>query len=356
MFTLKQSTRAAFAVATLATCLAAMTDLAHGQRRQRAARRPVNQVDPAVLDNATTFTRSVETVKVTGSQRCLPPQVAGDDDFKGNGPHVVIRVQFLVHANAVYRRVYMMARETGSIGGLIHDGDTKAEGWSGMQRVWTPPSGTTIVKLLGVSDKEYMVNETLHGHGKHYRRTKVGRMTIVGDTDGTDVGPRGWRTYVDVNYNYDLPVLVQKYSNPNFVRIQFPRTVTYHPPHTDGDRDFHGHGPRVNVEVYVTYTRRQVNFEISMHARETKSDWTTYAGRHSQVMYTAPAGKFIKALQGKQKWYRLISYVDNDHDIDSFNDPELGPIKIEGDSYQHDYPYIVFLNIQRSMLVELGDE
>jgi hypothetical protein len=356
MFTMNRSTRGVLAISTLAVCLAGMTDLAHAQR-QRVARRPETVTTVANPDSAATFTRQVVTAKITGTQRCLPPHVRGDDEFSGNWPRVEVRVQFLVHNNAVYRRVYMRAIESGrGPGGLIGGAPTEARGWSSMQRVWSPPAGQTIVQLMGVNEKTRLVNERFKGHGKHVRKTEVGTMKIVGDSKGFDAGGK---TRVDVEFDYNLPVVVQKYS-PKAVRVQFPRTVEYTPPHTKGDRDFKGHGPRVNIEVYVMHTRRQITFEVSMHARETKKDWTTASGRHSQVMYKAPAGKYIKAVHGKQKWYKLVSYVDTDHEVDRFNNPELGLIRVWGDTSSHiDAGYetrVIFENIQRSLLVELADE
>jgi hypothetical protein len=352
--------KAIVAVSTLAVCLAGLADLTHAQQqRRRAARRSESVTTVTNPGSVGRFTREVVTVKVRGTQRCLPPHVAGDDDFAGNGPYVRVRVQFLVHNNAVYRRLYMLAKETGStaggLGGIFGGGGTEAEGWSGMQHVWTPPAGKTIFKLLGISETSNLVSERLHGHGKHVRNTAVGRMEIYGDQKW---GEAGRRTYVDVDFNYDLPVMVQDYSS-NFVRVHLPRTVEYEPPHIEGDADFKGHGPRVNISVFLTRSARQLTFNISMHARETKSDWTTASGRYSKVIFTAPAGKVITGVQGKQNWGNVVHYTDTDHEVDTFNHPELGPIHVYGDTFLKDADYttrVIFANIQRSVLVELADE
>ena len=356
MFMMKQSTRRALAVSTVAVCLAVMTDLANAQRQRRSARRPesvTTVTDPA---SAGRFSREFVTVPVRGRTEWKPPHVKGDTDFSGNGPEVWVRVQFLVQNNAVYRRVFMAAVETRStLGATIGDNITTANGWSPMEKVWAPPAGKTVVELRGIGEKTDLLHEVLRGHRPHVRQTAVGRMQIFADRKGGDAGVY---TRVLVDFNYDLPVVLQTFTS-NYVDVHLPRTVDYYPPHIKGDRDFKGHGPSVNITVYLTHSTRQVNFVVFMKARETKSDWTTAAGYYTEVIYEAPAGKRIKAVRGKQKWENVVNYVDSDHEIDTFNDAELGLIHVSGDRRGNDagiFTKVVFSNIEHLVLVELENE
>jgi hypothetical protein len=101
---------------------------------------------------------------------------------------------------------------------------------------------------------------------------------------------------------------------------QFP----YSPPHTEGDEDFKGHGPAVNVRATARQSGNSVLIQLCMTARETRADWTTARGCMTpQVAYTAA---------GDERLVRIVSdvdtewrYVDTNHDVDrqSFPSGEL---------------------------------
>lgn len=359
MFSASQSTKAVVVGFTMVLSLAGMTDLANGQQRFRAVRRSPDATTVTNLDNATRFNRELVRVPVKGRSLVRPKLLKGDPDFAGNGPEVWLRVQFLVNNNSVYRRTFMQAVETHStLGATFGDNITTISGWSAMEKVWTPPAGQTIVKLMGVSEKTNLVHEVFKGHGPHVRQTAVGRMTIYADQKGGDQNYT--RTMVD--FDYELPVMVQN-SVSNFVKVHLPRTVDYRPPLVNGDGDFKGHGPWVTVTVYLTHSPRQVNFVLFMKARETQPDFTTTAGYYTKVIYKAPPGKRINAVLGKTKWENVVNYVDDDHEIDRFRDPELGPIQVWGDRRGKEiqssvlkFVRVLFSDIQREVLVRLEDE
>ncbi len=83
---------------------------------------------------------------------------------------------------------------------------------------------------------------------------------------------------------------------------------------------------------------------------------TGQCGPAGGKIYQAPAGKRIKAVSGKQEWKNVVNYVDTDHEIDTFNDAELGLIHVSGDSRGDDVTKVVFSNIEHFVLVELENE
>jgi hypothetical protein len=90
----------------------------------------------------------------------------------------------------------------------------------------------------------------------------------------------------------------------------------YLPPHTRGDREFNGNGPKVWCEVSIAPINNatQLQRRIWMKAEETKSDWTTAEGTEYFPIYTAEPGKQIKhILTGT---HDNIYYVDDDHLVD----------------------------------------
>lgn len=192
-----------------------------------------------------------------------------------------------------------------------------------------------------------------HQHVHAAGMQAVGRMKIWGDRDGSDAGIY---TRVMVDFDYDLRVVMRD-GTSNFALVQFPRTVSFTPRHTEGDREFNGHGPAVKVSVFLTKSPNQVVFNVYMKARETRSDWTTAEGYKSMTIYTAPPGRRIKRVIGKQRWDNVVSYVDDDHDWDTFYNKELGYISVKGDEFSDLdaglRTHVKFANIDHRVIVEL---
>jgi hypothetical protein len=104
------------------------------------------------------------------------------------------------------------------------------------------------------------------------------------------------------------------------------------PPHTRGDREFDGHGPRTNVNVNFYYDRNQVYFYIYMIAEETQSDWTTAVGYSGKIVaFTAPSGWHIKSVIGATSYNGIVKYTDTNNEPDIFQTP-LGQATCVGDT------------------------
>jgi hypothetical protein len=93
---------------------------------------------------------------------------------------------------------------------------------------------------------------------------------------------------------------------------------TYTPPHTRGDMEFNGNGPKVWCEVSIAPINNatQLQLRIWMKAEETRSDWTTAEGTSYDIIFTAEPGKQIKQIltATNDSYY----YIDDDHLPDEF--------------------------------------
>lgn len=104
------------------------------------------------------------------------------------------------------------------------------------------------------------------------------------------------------------------------------RTVNFVPPHTSGDADFAGHGPRVTVRTHVrddvwdrtaTTFSGTVHIDIFMQAVETTSDFTAATGNRTDLTYIAPLGFYVVITDTFRRTDE-VSYVDTDHSNDVF--------------------------------------
>ncbi len=270
-----------------------------------------------------------------------PPHVAGDAEFSGNGPSVYVKVKFTIRDNTLVYSVYFKARETKSDW-------TEASGWSSPRTVYRAPAGMRI-DSLPKSEYELLIT-TMSGHDSKAFVTPLGRVTVWGDTRGNDAG-----VYTKIRLDLDATIPMNVSMNaPNPEQtIPLPRTMTFIPPHTRGDKDFHGNGPRVVVDAWVEHDGQNVYFVVKMLAEETKSDWTTASGTTRSLMYSAPVGRRITQIMGTTSWPNLVSYYDNDHDVDLFNTP-LGQVSVFGDHRGDDagsYTKVVLGNINHSVVV-----
>lgn len=67
-----------------------------------------------------------------------------------------------------------------------------------------------------------------------------------------------------------------------------------------GDREFGGNGPKIvtTVNVSISEDRRKLKAKVFFHAKETKGDGSETNGEWKHVVYTAPAGRTIRAIVG----------------------------------------------------------
>jgi hypothetical protein len=75
-----------------------------------------------------------------------------------------------------------------------------------------------------------------------------------------------------------------------------PQDVDLVPGLINGDGEFGGNGPRISINGALTTTPGAVNLQLSMHAKETKSDWTEVNGSQSFTVFSAPTGFAIEKV------------------------------------------------------------
>jgi hypothetical protein len=271
----------------------------------------------------------------------MPPHVAGDAEFDGHGPAVTVKVKFTVSNNTLLYSVYCKAKETKSDW-------TEASGWSPTRTVYTAPPGMRIVSIP--KSEHELVIDTMSGHGSKTYPTALGRVTLYGDTKGKDAGVY---TKVELNLDAAIPINVDMNAPRAEQEAYLPRTFTFTPPHTRGDKDFNGNGPRVVVDATVEHDGKAVYFVLKMIAEETKPDNTTASGETRTLIYSAPVGQRITSLGGQTSWPNLVSYYDTNHNVDKF-DTALGPVSVFGDHKGDDageYTKVVLGNVDKFVVV-----
>ena len=105
------------------------------------------------------------------------------------------------------------------------------------------------------------------------------------------------------------------------------------PEHIGGDREYKGHGPEVDIHVWLTdvpTTRLEVCF--FMHQIETKADWSEAELNRCFPLYTAPSGKQITRIWNATDSYHW--YTDTDHAEDRFypSDNLVKGLRVKGDT------------------------
>lgn len=295
----------------------------------------------SALGVATPGRAEVISPVVFDSLMFTPPHVAGDAEFDGHGPEVYVKVKFSILNNTLVYSAYFKARETKSDW-------TEASGWSSPRTVYTPPAGMRI-DSLPKSEFELLL-DTMSGHDSETFHTPFGRVEVWGDQRGDDAGVY---TKIRLDLYATIPIGVSMNAPNSDARIRLPRTMTFVPPHTLGDKDFNGNGPRVVVDAWLEHNDQQVFFVVKMIAEETKPDSTTASGTDRRALYTAPTGSRITSIDGETNWPGLVSYYDSNHEVDTFKTP-LGPVSVFGDHRGDDagsYTKVVLADIDRSVTV-----
>lgn len=87
------------------------------------------------------------------------------------------------------------------------------------------------------------------------------------------------------------------------------------PAHTEGDRDFNGHGPEVVVWAELRVEgRSKIYLDYYIKARETRYDWTTAENKWSDLLWTSPGGtSIVKIISDKKS---EATYTDTNHKLD----------------------------------------
>lgn len=119
--------------------------------------------------------------------------------------------------------------------------------------------------------------------------------------------------------------------------IQIDPTPKFIPTHTRGDKDFHGHGPQVNVSAWLRIVNQnQLWVRLWMRAKETKSDWTTAEGSVDYFVYNGAyegVGRITRLISDP---YSYNSYTDTNHSDDTLTLPPYELIDkfiVTGDTY-----------------------
>ncbi len=116
-----------------------------------------------------------------------------------------------------------------------------------------------------------------------------------------------------------FPVITFQIAPPcDLLTQQFtPEQVTWLPPHTEGDRDFKGHGPDVTATVTMEFQHDTAWVTVYMKARETEPDFTTAEGTSDiHVIYQAPGGWLIHEFFAESA--ESVEYRDDGHFLDVF--------------------------------------
>ncbi len=117
-----------------------------------------------------------------------------------------------------------------------------------------------------------------------------------------------------------LPILQPDPPEPEDVVVNM-QSITFRPPHTNGDKDFKGHGPYVRLEAsiagadWVVGGPRALQAHVYMFAEETESDWTRASGTSDwEIVYRAPPG--YRIIDILTPVFCADSYTDTSHSED----------------------------------------
>jgi len=112
-----------------------------------------------------------------------------------------------------------------------------------------------------------------------------------------------------------------------------PISITWAPPHSGGDKDFDGHGPKVAVSVAFKIERQGAFVRVYMWAKETKSDWTRASGWSDwQKFYTPDPGWEVFRCNSELNFTDCMGYTDSDHEDDVYTHAALGTFRFVGDT------------------------
>lgn len=82
-----------------------------------------------------------------------------------------------------------------------------------------------------------------------------------------------------------------------------------------GDREFSGHGPNVSASAMLfTKNTREVWVRISLHVKETQSDWSEATGEWDYPLWSAPIGATITEFAPVAP--STAEYRDDNHQVD----------------------------------------
>lgn len=247
------------------------------------------------------------TIHPPATPKFIPAWVGGDREFDGHGPRVNVYTQIEVrNSNELWARLWMRARETQSDW-------TEASG-SADYLMYRDPQVTSIRRILSDSMSYSSYIDTDHADDvlEMGEFELVNRFVCTGDTGGSEAGTR---TGVVAHFN-PIMLEVEKVSEPSIKTIRVNPSPRFFPQHVNGDREFDGNGPRVNVSARIDIRNTyEIWAQIWMRARETKSDWTEAVGSMNYMLYRHD--RPITAIVSDT--YSSLSYLDTNHQEDEFD-------------------------------------
>ena len=253
----------------------------------------------------------------------IPPWVGGDKEFDGHGPAAALSAElFTINRNELWIRVGMIAMET------IEDYSTA----SGARyfRLWADRNVGQISGVEsgacaygGYTDEDDDADWLLASPCESEAGKKPGLVEffqVVGDTAGDEAGSE---TGVKVHLN---PIMVRTKTWPEgqFVDVLPSSTPKFVPPWTDGDADFNGNGPRVDLSAELSVRNgNEIWVDVYMKARETRNDWTTAEGKRSFRVHVH-SRNIAEIFSTKTS---SASYLDEDHSPDRIVPQGGGPVE-----------------------------
>jgi hypothetical protein len=102
--------------------------------------------------------------------------------------------------------------------------------------------------------------------------------------------------------------------------IELSPTPKFIPSHVGGDRDFAGHGPKVDVSAWLRVVNRtQLWVQVWMRAQETRADWTLAEGVADYLVYEGSNDGVAQISRLISDRFSLATYEDTNHDDDVLN-------------------------------------
>jgi hypothetical protein len=133
-------------------------------------------------------------------------------------------------------------------------------------------------------------------------------------------------THLQLMYNKDVISSIgidKKLPEPPIIETTTTnqREIVWIPPHTNGNKDFDGDGPRMISHVYLKHDGSKVYAQVYLYAQETKSDWTTATGTSNWVeIYSAKSGYRINKIKDPTDYLNILRLNNQDYVDSSIED------------------------------------
>ncbi|WP_044234073.1 RICIN domain-containing protein [Haliscomenobacter hydrossis] len=168
-----------------------------------------------------------------------------------------------------------------------------------------PNPGAHVVTwacINNLDDQKWKFINTRDGH--YNIQSKLGTYIDVKNANTNDGAEIIMNTYFPANGNLAQRWKLQRISTTT-IRLQDINESLCPKDVLQGDREFDGHGPKVQCQVDLRTgdEGRAIYADIFIRARETTHDWSTTERRWARKVYDAPAGKRIKSINSDRSSY-----------------------------------------------------